>query len=1057
MKRTLLLFGLPLVLLAEPAAAQSRTVSGRVTDRGNGQGLPGATVLLKGTTTGASTNAEGTFSLTVPAEGGTLVISSIGYATIEQVIGSQSTINVALAAGTEQLSEVVVTALGIERERKSLGYAVETLENKDITRASEPNLVRSLQGRVAGVQVSSASGGAGGATRIVIRGAQSFTGDNQPIYVVDGNVISNNAVTNLSTAAPRGNGDDLNNGVDLPNRAADIDPNNVESITVLKGPAAAALYGARAASGAIIITTKKGAGLKGRSQIAVTSAVTLDRVNRLPKFQNTYGSGSDGVYDPQNNVSWGPRMDGRLVPDWRTYTLADPNATVVDSIPLTPKPDNVRDFFETGVTTNNAVSFSGSNQSSNFYVSLADVRTKSFIPNTTYKRTSVSLSGGTQLFNKVTTSATLTYVKSGGDRGVQGQSRSNILQTIYNTPRDIVLTDQKNYNDPRYDLTGYYLAGFRNNPYFLLDKNLLTDDVDRLLGTATVSYDPLEWLNLTFRQGVDVFTDRRKQTISQGTINNLTGRYLEDNNFGRNLTTDALVNVTRRFGEDFTLKGVFGTNYQEQLTSRSVADGVGLVIPDFYDLSNTSVVTNTKVDTKQRILGLFADVQLAYRDYLFLGLTGRNDWTSTLPRATRSFFYPSANVGFVFTDAFKLQSNYLSFGKLRANVASVGKPPIPYQIDPVFVRSTVDNGFQAQYVFPLQSVPGFRVGNVLGNPRLKSELTTAYEGGLEMRFFQNRLGFDLTYYKSVSKDIIVNVPVPGPSGFTAQTANAGTMENRGVELALNATPVQLKNGFTWDLNFTFTRNRNRVTEVTNVTPNIGVGGLGSVALEARVGQPYGSFFGTKMLRDGEGRVVIDPVSGFPRLDPVLTTLGNIQPKFLAGAGTTLSYKGLALNVLFDTKQGGKFFSNTINTLQFAGALKETTAHDRQPFLYPNSVIPNPDGSGSFVPNTTVLTDGGFNYWRQVSTAGENTLFDASYIKLREASLSYALPATLVSKVKLTGIQFSLIGRNLALWTPDSQPHVDPEVSSLGSGNNQGYEFYAYPSTRSYGASLRLTL
>ncbi|HEX8330365.1 MAG TPA: SusC/RagA family TonB-linked outer membrane protein [Hymenobacter sp.] len=1057
MKKKLLLSVLLLLALLGQVMAQERTLSGRVTDRENGQGLPGVTVLLKGTSTGVSTNQDGSFTLGVPAAGGTLVFSFIGYTTIEQVIGAESNFNISLAVDNKQLNEVVVTALGIERERKTLGYAVETLENKDITRASEQNLVRSLQGRVAGVQISSASGSAGGATRVVIRGAQTFTGDNQPIYVVDGNVISNNASTNLNPANPRGNGDDLNNGVDLPNRAADIDPNNVESITVLKGPAAAALYGARAASGAIIITTKKGAGLKGSSQISVTSAVTLDRVNRLPKYQNIYGSGANGVYDPQNNLSWGPRMNGQNVADWRTFTLADPNASVVDSIPLTPKPNNVRDFFETGVTTNNAISFAGSNQTSNFYVSLADVRTKSFIPNTDYKRTSVSLTGGTQLFNKVTTNGSITYVKSGGDRGVQGQSRSNILQTILNTPRDISITDQKDYNDPRYNLTGYYLADFRNNPYFLLDKNLLTDDVDRLLGTASVTYNAFDWLNFTFRQGIDVYTDRRRQTISQGTINNLTGRYLEDNIFGRNLTTDVLMNVTRRFGEDFSLKAILGSNYQEQFTSRLLADGVGIIVPDFYDLSNTSVVTNTKSDTKQRILGVFADLQFAYKNYLYLGLTGRNDWTSTLPPATRSFFYPSANVGFVFTDAFKLPGEVLSFGKLRANIASVGKPPIPYQIDPIFTRSTVDNGFQAQYVFPLQSVPGFRVGNVLGNPRLKSELTTAYEFGTELRFFKNRFGIDATYYKSVSKDIIVAVPVPGTSGFTAQTANAGTMENRGIELALNATPVQLENGFTWDLNFTFTRNRNRVTEVTNVTPNISVGGLGSVALEARVGQPYGSFFGTKMLRDGEGRVVINPASGFPFLDPTLTTLGNIQPDFLAGASTTLSFKGLSLNVLFDTRQGGKFFSNTISTLYFGGAIEETTANNREPFIYPNSVIPNPDNSGGYIPNTTVLTEGGFNYWRQVSTAGENSLFDASYVKLREASLSYSLPTTLVSKVKLTGIQFSLIGRNLALWTPRSQPHLDPEVSSLGSGNNQGYEFFAYPSTRSYGASLRLTL
>jgi TonB-linked SusC/RagA family outer membrane protein len=1057
MNRTILLSLLLMLILLGQGMAQDRTITGQVTDRENGQGLPGVTVLLKGTTIGNSTNADGRFSLTVPAGGGTLVFSSIGYASQERVIGTEANIDLALATDAKQLSEIVVTALGIERERKSLGYAVQTLENKDITRASEQNLVRSLQGRVAGVQISSSSGGAGGATRIVIRGAQSFTGDNQPIYVVDGNVISNNAATTLSTTTPRGNGDDLNNGVDLPNRAADIDPNNVESITILKGPAAAALYGARAASGAIIITTKKGSGMKGKSQISVNSAVTLDRVNRLPKFQNTYGAGNDGLYDPANNVSWGPRMNGQLVPDWRTYTIADPNATVVDSIPLRPNPDNVRDFFQTGVTYNNSISFAGSNQSSNFYASLSDVRTRSVIPNTNYHRTNIGLSGGTQLFNKVTTSGTITYVKSGGDRGVQGQSRANVLQTIVNTPRDISITDQKDYNDPRYNLTGYYLAGFRNNPYFLLDKNLLTDDVDRLLGTVTLGYDAFSWLNLTFRQGVDVYTDRRVQTIVQGTINNLAGRYVEDNNFGRNLTTDFLANITKQLTENFALKAVLGTNYQEQLTARTVSDGVGLVVPDFYDLSNTSTITTTKADAKQRIMGVYADLQLSFRNYLYLGLTGRNDWTSTLPKATRSFFYPSANVGFVFTELLPTESKILSFGKLRANIASVGKPPIPYQIDPVFVRSAVDNGFGAQYTFPLNSVPGFRVGNTLGNPNLKSELTTAYEVGTELRFLSNRIGLDFTYYKSESKRIIVNVPVPGTSGFTSQTANAGTMQNKGIEVALNATPIQLKNGFSWDINLTYTRNRNEVTEVTNVTPNIGVGGLGSVALEARVGQPYGSFFGTRMLRDPEGRIVIDPATGFPSLDLALTTLGNIQPDFLAGASTTLSFKGLALNVLFDTKQGGKFFSNTISSGYFAGALEETTANDRQPFLYPNSAIPNPDGSGTFIANTTVLTNGGFAYWRQVQNAGENVLFDASYVKFREASLSYSLPSELVSKVKLTGIQLSLIGRNLALWTPKSQPHIDPEISSLGSGNNQGYEFFAYPTTRSYGASLRLTL
>lgn len=1033
--------------------AQTRTISGRVTDQTNGGGLPGVTVLLKGTTNGVSTNSDGAFSLSVPESGGTLVFSSVGMTTQERAIGSESQFNVALATDNKQLSEVVVTALGIERSSKTIGYAVQTLKNEELTRASETNAVRSLQGRVAGVQITSASGSAGGATRVQIRGPQSFTGNNQPIYVVDGNVISN-AASN-STA---GTGGDLNNGVDLPNRAADIDPNNIAEITILKGPAAAALYGAQAASGAIIITTKKGTGTKSNSQINVISAVTFDQVNRLPNFQNTYGSGFDGEYIADYNTSWGARMNGQLVEDWRTVGIKPAGATVTDSIPLRANPNNIRDFFETGTTFNNSVSFAGSNDASNYYISFSDVRTKSVVPFTNYKRTTVNLTGGTRLFNKVTTQGSINYIKTGGDRGVQGQSNAGIIQTLVNTPRDISLTDQRDYNDPRYNLAGYYLTGFKNNPYFLLDNNRYTDDVDRLLGSASIVYEPTSWLRFTARQSIDVYADRRRQRIAPGTISNIAGRYIEDNLFGRFSTTDAFASVTKKLSEDFVLRVNAGMNYQQRFTERTTVDGTGIIVPGLYDISNVNTAVPTKGESQTRLLGLFGDAQITYRDYLSLNVTARNDWSSTLPKKNRSFLYPSANLSFVFTDALKLENSVLTSGKLRANVASVGKSADPYSILPIFTRSAVDDGFNGQYLFPFSSVPGFRVGNVLGNPELKSELTTAWEIGTALSFFKNRLGIDFTYYNSISKDILVAVPISSTSGFTAQTSNAGAMRNRGIELLLTGTPVQLANGFRWDLSLNYTRNRNVVTEVTANTPNISLGGLSSPVLEARVGQPYGSFYGSAMRRDSQGRVVVSPTTGFPLLSPTLQTLGNIQPDYLAGISSTFSYKGLALNVLFDTKQGGKFFSRTITSGYFAGTLEETTANDRQPFVYPNSVILQADGTT--IPNSganAVLADGGYLYWSQVANAGENQLFDASYVKLREASLSYALPSNLVNKVKLTGIQFSLTGRNLFLWTPSSQRHVDPETSSFGTGNVQGYEFFAFPSTRSYGASLRLTL
>jgi TonB-linked SusC/RagA family outer membrane protein len=1051
MKKTLLMSLMLMLTMFQVVLAQTRAVSGRVTDQKTGEGLPGATVLLKGTSTGISTNADGNFSLTIPEAGGTLVISSIGMVTQEVALGNRTSVAVALATDNKQLSEVVVTALGIERERKSLGYAIQTLDNKEITRASEPNLVRSLQGRVAGVQITAASGSAGGATRIQIRGPQSFSGNNQPIYVVDGNVISNSAITTSSNS-----GGDLNNGVDLPNRAADIDPNNVESITVLKGPAAAALYGSQAASGAIIITTKKGGGINGRSQINLISSVTLDRVNRLPAFQNTYGSGNDGVYDPQNNQSWGPRMIGQNVPDWRTYTLAPSGAAVVDSVPLVAHPNNVRDFFQTGVTYNNAVNFSGSNETSSFYASVADVHIKSFIPNTNYHRATVALNGSTRLFNKLTVSGNVSYINSGGDLGTQGQSRGNIVQTIVNTPRDIEIKDQKDYNDPRYDLNGYYLAGFRNNPYFLLANNLLTNTVDRFLGNATLSYDPTDWLNITFRQSVDTYADQRQQKIATGTIANLTGRYSEDNINGRNLTTDFLINVTKKISDNFSLKGVIGSNYQEQKINRLTVDGNGgLVIPNFFDLSNINgAYQPVKADSKVRLLGVFADIQLNYRSFLSVDVTGRNDIASTLPYKNRSFFYPSANASFIFTDAFNIENSVLNFGKVRANIASVGKQAGFGILNPIFTKSTVDDGFSGTYTSPFAGgTNGFRVGNFLSDPDLKSELTTSYEFGTELHFFKDRITVDATYYDSRSKNIIVAVPVSSTSGFTSVYTNAGTMRNRGLELLVSATPVVTASGFQWGITATYTRNRNQVLEVTNIVPNVGLGGLSSPSLEARVGQPYGSFFGTQMQRDPNGNIVVNATTGQPLVSPVTTTLGSIQPNYIAGLSNTFSYKGFTLNVLFDTKQGGKFWANTINTGYFSGNLKETTYNDRNPFVVPGSVVRNTDGT--YAPNTKTADP--YTYWTTINNIGENALYDASYVKLREASLAYSLPTSLVSKIKLTGVQFTLTGRNLFLWTPASQPHLDPEVSSFGTGNTQGYEFYSYPSTRSYGASLRLTL
>lgn len=1042
------------IALGQWVLAQDRVLTGSVRSTTDQMPVPGANIAVKGKNRGTVTDSEGKFSLPLPSGDIVVVVSSVGFKRLEIPVGSKSSIEILLEEDQSLLSEVVVTASAIEREKKTLGYAVTNLKNADFTKASESNMLRSLQGRIAGVQISGASGAAGGATRVVIRGAQSFNGNNQPIYVVDGVIISNN---NTTTSA--GTGGDLNNGVDIANRATDIDPNNVESISVLKGPAAAALYGSQAASGAIIITTKNNSKNGPRSQISLNAAWTFDTPLRLPDFQNTFGNGFDGKYEVQNNVSWGPKMDGRMVSNWRTEGLvANGLQAEQDSVAFVPYKNNVRDFFQTGVTRNLSLSMMGHSATSNYSMTISNVNQTSMIPHTSYQRTSLNLGAGTSLFdNKVRASFSAIYTNSGGDRGVQGQGRSNILQTIYNTPRNVSLVDQKNYNDPRYDLDNYYLAGFRNNPYWLLDNNLLTDNVNRILGNAQITYTPLSWLTFTYRAGADIFSDYRKQKFAKGTIGLVDGRYVEDNTLSKNFLSDFIVTINRDITPDLNARLILGHNLQDNNTSRSVADGQPLIVPNFYDLSNVTTTVNTRADAHTRLFGVYGDLQLSFRDYLFLSFTGRNDWSSTLPTKNRSFFYPGTSLGFVFTDAFKglKDKSWLNYGKLRANIASVGKTAAPYSLLPVYTRSSITDGFNGLYQFPLNSIPGFAVGNVRGNSNLRPEITTSWEIGTDLQFFQNRLGLDFTYYHSVSKDQIVNVPISSTSGFNSQTLNAGTMQNQGIEVVLSGTPLKTKGGFKWDIAVNFTRNRNKVTELYNPLAPVNLGGLGGTGLQARLNEPYGTFFGSKMLRDPNGNVVVDPSTGRPMVDPVQAPLGNIQPDFTAGLVNNFSYKGFNLNVLFDTRQGGKFYSQTRVAGRFAGILEETTYNDRQPFIYPNSVLKQADGS--FIPNTTVKTDGGYNYWSSISNISENSLFDASYIKLREISLSYSLPRTWISKARLTNVQLSLIGRNLALWTPKSQQTVDPEVSSFGTGNAQGYEFLAYPSPRSYGFSVKVIL
>ncbi|MFD3000640.1 SusC/RagA family TonB-linked outer membrane protein [Pontibacter toksunensis] len=1027
-----------LVCWVTTAFAQESIITGRVTGAADGIPLPGVSVTVKETTTGATTDADGNYQIRVPNNDAVLVFRYLGYENKEVMVGNQSVINVSLATDSRQLSEVVVTALGITREKKALGYAAQSVKAEELTQHRQPNVLNAMQGKVAGAVISSTGGAPGQGTDIRIRGINSIdpSRPHQPLFVIDGIQMDNSTSTFGEGAELRG----------MSNRLADLNPDDIESINVLKGGAATALYGLRGANGVVVITTKKGE--QGRLRVNLTSTAGFEEVNKFPDIQDTYTQGFGGKYDPESFwPSWGP-------------TVAE--ARQIDPTHPAELYNHFRDAYETGHQFRNSLSFAGGNETITFLSSISHLRHEGVLPFTDYENISARLNTEVKISDKFTTGANFNYTNSGGNR--------------YNADR---FSESLSYWSPRWDVTdfrkpdGTMNTYGNNNPIYGAATNLLEDDVNRFIGGLSFGYSPLTWLNFSYRIGLDTYNDDRTGT-APGPRGFADERVYEDNGQGfvreytskfRAFNSTFIATLNKSFGEDFNATLRLGHELYDRKIKSFGVEGRELAVFDYFNLTNARFLSSRQEEEEYRLMGIFGEFSVDYKDFLFLTLTGRNDITSTLERPNNSFFYPSASLSYAFSEHLQLPA-FINQSKLRLSYAQIGKDALPY---------STSSGFAPYTDFPT-GYTGYTRSELLGNEDLRPEFTNTYEAGLEMSFLDNRLGFDFTYYYSLSKDQILNIDIANSTGFIKASVNSGEMRNKGIEVVLNAIPVR-SNDFSWDTKLIFSANRNKILSIREGLETIPYasqfGYLGStVTMNLVPGEPYGNIYGTHYKRYygpgeeedplylDESRPIVIGEDGFPVRASGATSqkvLGNSQPDWIAGFTNTFTYKNLSLTGLIDARVGQEkynqmdnFFSafgiadyteNRNDVIVFEGVLADGTPNTKPVWLGQGV---GPDG---------VNYGNGFyrNLHRGVS---ENFVEDASWVRLRSLTLNYSLPNQWFESIFIRNASVSLTGNNL--WLSTNYSGYDPESSSSPSGSSvDGFAGFTYPAVKSYLFTLNL--
>lgn len=1030
MKKRLLGF-VVLFLVACGSVMAQQTVTGTVTSAVDEAPLPGVSVLVKGTNTGTSTDAQGKFVIEVPDNNAVLVLSFIGFTTQEVQVGAQTNISIQMREDATELSEVVVTALGIEREKKALTYTVQEVQTRELAEARELNVINSLSGKVAGLSINRAGTGVGGGTRVLLRGNRSIFGDSQPLYILD--------------------------GVPLQGDMSDINPDDIESITVLKGPNAAALYGSRANNGAIVVNSKSGKNTGRGFSIDLNTTYMLDNPILLTNYQNVYGQGNGGAYSPSSESSWGPEMDGQMVAHWSP----DPNRPEQEYA-YSPQPDNVRDFFQTGHNFATSLGINAGNEKNQTYFSYTYTDAAGVVPSNELTRHNFNLRLTNKLTDRLTLDSKINYIQEDIYNMLStGESFDNPIRHISRLPRNIRTADIEDFdfiNAAGVLRQNYWNPGSNGgaNPYWTINRNLKKNTTDRVIAFSSLRYMLTDDLSVMVRSAVDrSFGSSDTRFYNNSYIFAEFGRFFQGRFDGMEWNSDFLISYDKNFSSDWAFNINAGGNVRKQRNSGLFANtGASLTVPNFFALGNTQQVAATHdAGGPKDVNSLYGFGQLSFKNAVFLDLTARNDWSSTLPPDAWSYFYPSVGLNVVISDLFEIPT-FLSFAKVRASYAEVGNDTSPYMLERT---ARLNAGGKGGYLTLDPTLP---------NESLRPERTRSIEVGADLRFFENRLGIDFTYYKTNSTDQLFTVDLPVGSGASRFFTNGGDVQNDGIELVLNGTPV-MAGDFTWDITVNYAANNSLVKTINDERPSIVVGGDFLRSFRIEEGAPFGEVYSRGLLRDDQGRVIVGK-DGLPQTTPGLVKrVANYNPDWLGGIRNALSYKNFRFNFLIDIRQGGSISSLT-NAILYADGVTEETLEGRE-----GNVVFGEDFYGHETavladdPATLDVNEAGTpnnipiraeQFWVKVggrnAPVGEVFTYDASNVRLREAVLSYSLPSTITAGTPFRRVSLSFVGRNLFFFSNNAK-NIDPDVT-VGTGKEAaGFDSFGPPTSRSYGFNLNL--
>lgn len=1042
MRKLFLLFW-GVVFFAVQALAQQRTITGKVTDE-KGNPVANVSVLVRGTTTGTTSKADGTYSLVVPENAKALVFSSVDMSPVEVSIGSNTEVNATLKNEDKTMSEVVVTAFGIKKDKKTLGYGVSQINAEELTRTHNTNITNSLAAKVPGVRVSG-SGGSFTSSSILIRGFTTFSGSNQPLFVVDGIPIDNS-----------GGGSPLQNGPSVSSRAIDINQEDIETMSVLKGASAAVLYGSRAANGVILITTKKGkAGQK--NSIQFSSSYQIESVNRTPDYQNEYAQGNNGIFLASDQRSWGPRITGQTVTN--AYDPATNLNTRTET--LAAYPNNVTDIFQHGINWQNNLAFSGGTDKNTFRFSYGYLRNTGVIAKNVLTRHNFSLNTSSKVNNFLTVAVGAIYTNNFSTRTQQGNQLSNPLFRGWFTPRSYNLTGlafEDAIGNQRYPLG-------EDNPYWTIKHNRFNDEINRFIGNVSFNFKITKWLQADYKIGTDVYSTFRHgydQIGARGGANTSAGGVggiVEVRNQYRSLNSNGYFTASKRY-KSWTGTAIIGSEFQQIYSAAATLNGKTIIIRDFEQLSNTTTFSPSPASgsSKTRLLGVYGDFAIGYKSIFNVNVTLRNDFSSTFKPDKNSYLYTGYSASVNITELFPgIKSKIIENLKIRGNYATVGKAgDFVYSTDSYFGGAGSADGFGPQITFPFNGIQGFSLSNAAGNANLGPEFTGNKEIAIELSLFKGRLNIEATRYQQKSRKLIFGVPVSATSGITSVVQNAGNLSNNGVELGIIATPIKSKS-FTWNMNFTYTQFKAIVEKLAPGVANIFLGGFTTPNIRLVVGDEYGQIYGNAYQRDAtKGNKIIVGANGLPLITTGVQKIGNPNPKWVGGLTNTFSFKGLALTVLFEYRKGGDLYSRNIADLQRNGVAIETAEFSRydaggvlqKPYLF-DAVYTNG------LPNTTMVSAQDYFGNGGKYVAAEGFIYGTTWFRVREASIDYMVPSSILRKTPFGSASFSVFGRNLFLHAPD-YPHLDPEQNALGVSNAQGLEFNALPQTRTIGVGLKLS-